>query len=305
MAAPLDRGRPTGWLTGKEFFGPAQQAGRGARASEGGSAVPLRRAIWQQQDQRRPAQRRAIAGVERDKGSSSTMRSNSKLVLAVLLGALLLSAFASASASASACTTHAGSGKFLLCANGSAVEETTTITAPTSLKSTFTLGLPAEWEGTIACTGASDTSAFRVHGLTASVTRTSRLELSGCVLQGNLARKCKVAATYLLQPTLGTFSSLESIIVAPESGTALFGFSFSNNGSETCPALYKGVHEVGGSYECKLHSPAVEAIEHELTCANAPGHKLKTAGEEDPLHLTQAISLGGTRAGQKFSIYEG
>jgi hypothetical protein len=233
------------------------------------------------------------------------MRSNSKLVLAVLLGALLLTAVASASASAALCTKHAGSGKFLICANGHAIEETATITAPATLTSTFTLGLPSQWQGTIVCTGVGDTSAFNVHGLTQSATRSSKLEISGCALQGNLAKKCKIPVTWLTNSVVGRFASLESMPMAPEFGTTFMEFHLENNGAETCPAVFRGLRSISGEYECKLQTSTVEAVEHELICATSAAHKLRTEGEEDPLHYTQMISLGGTRAGQKFSVYEG
>jgi hypothetical protein len=234
------------------------------------------------------------------------MRSNRKLALAALLGALVLSAIASASASAGTCVKKEGSTKYLLCVAGHSVEETATIEAPAVLSSTFVLELPREWEATIVCTGVSDTSAFKVHGLTESITRSSQLALSGCALQGHTAKKCKLASTTYSTATLaGTFGSPESIVMTPQSGTVVFEFSFSNQGSEVCPVFFSGKRQVAGGYECKLGEAKAEAVEHTLTCANSTGHKLKTEGEEDPLHYTQTISLGGTRKGQKFSIYEG
>jgi hypothetical protein len=233
------------------------------------------------------------------------MRSHGKLVVAALLGAIVLSAVASASASASLpCLKHEGSKKFALCVAARAIEETTTVEAPAKLTSNLVLELPKQWKGTIVCTGVKDASAFKTHGLTAATTRSSRLELSGCVLQGSLASSCKVSTTYLTSTTVGTFGSLESIAVAPEFGTVLFEFSFSNATGGTCPAVFGGTHAVSGEYECKLGEAKVEAVEHELKCATNATHKLKTAGEEDSLAYTQMISLGGTRAGQKFSIYE-
>jgi hypothetical protein len=234
------------------------------------------------------------------------MRSNSKLALAALLGVLMVSAIASASASAGTCVKKEGSKKYLLCVAGSSVEETATIEAPAVLSSTFVLELPKEWEASISCTGVKDTSAFKVHALTQSITRSSQLALSGCVLQGHLSKKCRLSSTtYSTTSLAGTFGSLESIVMAPEFGTVVFEFSFSNQGSEVCPAFFAGDRQVAGGYECKLGEAKLEAVEHALTCANSGAHKLKTAGEEDPLHLTQTISLGGTRKGQKFSIYEG
>jgi hypothetical protein len=232
------------------------------------------------------------------------MRSTSKLVLAALLGALVLSAVGSASASAALCTKHAGSANYHLCIAGTAVAENTTVEAPTTLNGTLTLGLPGQWQSSIQCTAANETAAFKTHALTSSVGLNGTLEVRGCSLQGLLATKCRVAAIYLMQPALGAFSSLEGIAITPEFGTAFLDFSFSSNSPETCPAVYGGVHEVTGSYECKLQTPGVEAVAHELKCATSATHKLKTQGETDSLSYTQIVSLGGTHAGQKYSIYE-
>jgi hypothetical protein len=236
---------------------------------------------------------------------TSTMRSNSKLALAALLGALMLSAMASASASAGTCVKKEGSKKYLLCVAGHSVEETANIEAPAHLTSSFSLGLPKQWKGTIVCSSVSDTSVLTVHGLTASLGRSGRLELSGCNLQGNLSEKCRVVAIFLTQPIIGTFGSVETIAMAPESGTTFFEVRFENVTAESCPLIFRGTHAVTGEYECKLGEAKVEAVEHALTYASSATHKVKVAGEEVALSYAQAISLGGTRKGQKFSVYEG
>jgi hypothetical protein len=234
------------------------------------------------------------------------MRSNSKLALAALLGVLMVSAIASASASASLpCFKKEGSKKYLLCVAGHAVEETASIEAPAQLTSSFSLGLPKQWEGTIVCTAVSDASVLKVHALTESIARASQLELSGCVLQGNLAKYCRVPASYLTGHSIGIFGALESIAMAPEFGTVFFEFRFENLTGENCPAIVRGTHAVSGEYECKLGEAKVEAVEHALACASSATHKVKIAGESVPFSYTQALSLGGTRKGQKFSIYEG
>jgi hypothetical protein len=227
------------------------------------------------------------------------MRSTSKIALAALVGVLAVCAIASASASA-ACTVKAGSKNYQLCVGGKAVTEVTSIEAPTRLVSNFVLQLPTQWGGTIECTSVSDPAAFETHGLgTALGVKFGQLSVGGCVLQGQLAKKCSAVSVITTNALLGSFESTEGIFVHPETGAEVLAFKLS--GSE-CPVSVRGTHGVSGSYKCQVKEAKVEAVEHELTCGTST--ELYTQGEADALHYSQAISLGGTRKGQKFSIYE-
>jgi hypothetical protein len=234
------------------------------------------------------------------------MKSRSKVVLAVLLGVLMLTAIASSSASAVLpCKTKAGSKEYQICIGGFQVNEKVSIEAPTKLTSTFVLGLTA-FNSSIVCTSMSDESAFRIQGLGAPISMGfGELVLGGCSLQGTLGKKCTIASgMYSDGEVAGTFESIENIALKAKYGT-FFTFSFYNKGSETCPVTVYGFHEAAGSYECKLQAAGTEAVEHELKCATSAEHKLRTWDEEeDTLSYTQAIALGGTKKGDKFSIYE-
>jgi hypothetical protein len=233
------------------------------------------------------------------------MRSTSKMTLAVLLAVLSVCAIVSASASAATCTEKAGSKNYQLCIAGESLKEAASIEAPTRSTSSFVLELPKEWEATIQCTSISDTATFKTHGLAASLGLAfGRIALSGCSLQGNLAKKCGVTATMTTALLLGKFESTETVAVSPELGQVVLTFTPAG-GTESCPIWFSGTHSVSGSFECKLPQAKVEAVEHEVSCATSATHRLTTSGETDILHYTQMIFLGGTRKGQKFSVYEG
>ena len=234
------------------------------------------------------------------------MKAKGKVVLVVLLGALTLSAVASSSASALPCKTKTGSNDFQLCISGSQVNEKVSIEAPTKLTSTFVLGLTA-FSSSIVCTSMSDGSTFKLHGLGEPISAGfGELVLGGCSLQGGtLAKKCSISSSmYSDGEVSGTLESIEDVALKAPQGT-FFTFTFNNKGSETCPSTVFGFHEATGSYECRLQAAATEAAEHELKCATSATHKLRTWNEEeDTLSYTQTIALGGTKKGDKFSVYE-
>jgi hypothetical protein len=236
------------------------------------------------------------------------MRSRYSIVLAALLGVLALSAVASASASASTCTKKEGSKNYQLCAAGHSFEETASIEAATTLSGNFVLELPKEWEASIVCTAATNASAFNTHGLKASVSLSiGSLSLSGCTLQGRLALKCGIETTIHTSSISGIFASPEEILMTPgEVGSYEFFTFLDAKNPGNCPIFFvRGPRVVHGLYECKLQEAKVEAVEHQLKCATTATRRLETQGEVDSLSYTQTISLGGTRKGQKFSIYEG
>jgi hypothetical protein len=234
------------------------------------------------------------------------MKSKSKVVLAVLLGVLVLTAIASSSASAITCKTKAGSKDYQICISGSEVNEKASLEAPTKLTSTFVLGLTA-FESSIVCTSMSGGGSFKLNGLSEPISLGfGELVLGGCSLQGGaLAKRCSISSgMYSDGNVSGAFGSIEAIALKAPQGT-FFTFTFSNKGSETCPNTVAGYHEATGSYECKLQAAATEAVEHELKCATSAEHKLRTWDEtEDTLSYTQTIALGGAKKGDKFSIYE-
>ena len=231
------------------------------------------------------------------------MRSTSKMMLAALVGVLVVCAIASTSASA-ACTEKAGSKNYQLCVGGKAVTETTSVEAPALSNSDFVLQLPKEWEGTIQCTSASDPASFKTHGLAKALGISfGQLSLSGCTLQGNLAKYCGVTSTITTDALLGTLESTEGVLVSPETGTQVLEWA-ATEGPRGCVAFFRGRHGASGTYKCKVKEAKVEAVQHELTCATSATFELTTLGEADTLHYSQVISLAGTRKGQKFSIYE-
>ena len=226
--------------------------------------------------------------------------------LIALSAALAIGVVASASASAATCTTKAGSKNYQLCIAGHPVEETGTIEASTKATSNFVLELPKSWETSIVCTAITNTPRFWAHGLNESVGFVDgELKLSGCALQGNISKKCGLSTTETGREMDGRFGSVEALFMAPSEGSVFLYFAFSNKGSEKCPEFFEGTREVAGEYECKLTEAKVEAIEHALNCATSSTRKLRTEGEEDVLSYTQTIALGGTRKGDKFSVYEG
>jgi hypothetical protein len=233
------------------------------------------------------------------------MKSKSKVVLAVLLGVLMLTAIASSSASAITCKTKTGSNDYQLCISGSEVNEKVSIEAPAKLTSTFVLGLTA-FNSSIVCTSMSEKGSFKLHGLSEPLSMGfGELVLGGCSLQGTLGKRCSISSNmYSDGEVSGTLASVEDIALKAPQGT-FFTFSFNNKGSETCSVTVLGFHEASGSYECKLQTAGTEAVEHELKCATSAEHKLRTWDEEeDTLSYTQTIALGGTKKGDKFSIYE-
>jgi hypothetical protein len=234
------------------------------------------------------------------------MRSTSKMTLAALFGVLAVCAIASASASAAACVEKAGSKNYQLCIAGQSLNEVTSVPASAQLTGAFVLELPAEEESSIRCTAATQTAQFNVQGLTKSVgLRFEVMSLSGCKLEGALAKKCSVNTTLHTdgnQP--GKFES-PGLVVMGEAGQEFTQFETKNNPSGCPGVLTSKTIIVRGTYECKLASATVQAVEHELSCATSATHKLESQIGKFTLHYTQALSLSGTHAGQKFSIYEG
>ncbi|HEY4896304.1 MAG TPA: hypothetical protein VII01_09460 [Solirubrobacteraceae bacterium] len=228
--------------------------------------------------------------------------------VALAIGMLALTGATSSTASAAPCTT--GKGLYKLCINGAAVEEPSTVPAESRATSAMSVDLSRDYEGVfISCETIAGTSSFST-GSGSAVSMTMLDTPKGCKLTGSaksiIVKRCRIPAEKSFGTLRGTLSSLETVNVRPEVGSAFWEFPFQNNGPETCPATVYGGKSLQGEYQCALHQANVEAVEHELICSTAPGHQVYLGGTEEPtpLSYTQTIVLTGSKKGAKFSIYQ-
>lgn len=242
-------------------------------------------------------------------------KSLGRWMIACFTAALMLGAIGSASASAAACTTKAGSGNFQLCINGASLTEKATVPISGRNTTALTVNLNS-WahETGIECStmhdpGSGETSYFTDNPASA-ITLRSTPGLSGCQLTGSkvVTKKCRIntASTFVSQ--VGHLSAPGTFHMAPEAGSEIFEWELKNASELEKCVIGTGGHYIDGRYGCTLKEPTVEAVEHELQCATVEPKEtyIGPAGENypTPLSYKEMVSLSGTYAGKKFSIYE-
>lgn len=283
------------------------------RASEGSGPAVFARALG---TATRPTPERFClpggATVADETKETLTMRSNSKIVLAALLGMLLCSALASASASASACTKKEGSKIYQLCIGGSAPAATETVEFETRGTAPLVLEGVEVSEISLACETvtqpAGELSSFLLKP-EQSLAITFKNYVKGCALTAPHAvvKSCLMTSQKAFRRQSGTMASQEGVVVSAEGGGEFWSWLLSNNGAETCTKTFAGGWDAGGTYECTLHEAKVEAVEHELVCTSSKSHKVWLSfnpSEAVPFRYSQMISLAGAKKGSKFSVYE-
>ncbi len=108
------------------------------------------------------------------------------------------------------------------------------------------------------------------------------LSLKECALEGEFAKKCLFPAEVTTVALVGSFTHEEpskATTLKPETGTTWLSFSFTNNGTETCPATIKGEKKLTGEQVCTNVEPESMQLEHQLDCL-ASGSKLQLLGEQ-------------------------
>lgn len=229
------------------------------------------------------------------------MRTHGKTVLLALLAATALSATSAASASAETCAsnTKEGSKVFQLCINNEVPKEAERVPLLSTTTQSFAVkNIPAA-ELELTCKTIAEKSYLDYKPSSALGVEMSP-HGEGCGLVED--KKCKVQKDQLpFSGTAldGTLTSAELIKVEASESKV---FQVELEGTE-CKLPLKAW--ASGYYTCTLHEPKVQAVDHELQCTSGErGSELNYGDNELPMHYSQTISLGGTRTGDKFGIYE-
>jgi hypothetical protein len=144
-------------------------------------------------------------------------------------------------------------------------------------------------EQEITCTSSKGSGTIvQLHPLEAGAKTTLHgfLEYAGCALATEPKKKCAVNKENKTVELLGTLESETEIKLEPKSGATFLTITYSNNGSETCPASFAGEHAVTGTQSVEIVEPSVPATEKK---GKAIGETLKFFS--DAAKLTQELTL--------------
>jgi hypothetical protein len=218
----------------------------------------------------------------------------------------MLGAVTAASASAEACTKKAGSTHVALCIEGQKFEAMNHVNVKQA-STTATLTLPEswppmEWVCTKVQVGLESGEFISVAKESGGNTLQLKFEptWSGCTTKySGVNMKCAMPREQRFSSQPGTFANSAGKVTMKSVDFVEF---FVTNKSETeiCQTI-RGLHHVGGAYECKFQQPEVEASQHELICES---HGSETRIEEKPVTIKYAVNVELNFEKKKFSVYE-
>jgi uncharacterized cupredoxin-like copper-binding protein len=123
------------------------------------------------------------------------------------------------------------------------------------------------------------------------------LTYEGCKLTTEPSKKCVVNVTNTTKALLGTLETGSTLKLVPETGTVFIEITYSNNGTETCPATFKGTHAVTGSQTVEINNPTVA---EETKSGKAIGETLEFFSSK--AKLSQELTLTFTGLGSKVYV---
>jgi hypothetical protein len=147
------------------------------------------------------------------------------------------------------------------------------------------------------CTGATSLgTVLQTKPLeVAPVGDVTALILTGCKVLEPLGKKCRIEEelrTNAIEAVVG--ASPEEVLFqpAPSAAGIFIGIKYSNNGSETCPAVIVGTQNIKGSQLCLWPHHAEDLATQLLFCETA-GSKLTEGGNTLEFLQAQEITLVG------------
>ena len=204
------------------------------------------------------------------------MRSVFRRVLLALVAVVALGGVATASASAS-------TREFII--EGSPISTGTTVPVETTY-GTATVSFSGV---TVECPTVTDESDFLAAG-----DSTSKVEMSGCLVQGAPGCTLKSPVVFRAHGELGTFAGEAADKLSPEVGEVLFSLVFQGGG------CILGERKIVGYASALVSNAGTEETSHSLTFSGTSGSHLENGGGIT-LRLKGKTKLGGGYAGRKWS----
>jgi hypothetical protein len=151
-----------------------------------------------------------------------------------------------------------------------------------------------EEEVHITCTGAtSKGTVLQPKPLEVAPVIVGVVVSTGCKVLEPLGKKCDVPETLTTSEIEGVVGPTDEEVVfspSPADLGVFIAITFTNNGTETCPAAIKGERKVTGSQACLWVKPTEDLEKHLLWCQTA-GSKLKFSGNAAEFLQSQQITL--------------
>jgi hypothetical protein len=154
-------------------------------------------------------------------------------------------------------------------------------------------------EQKIECTKSSGSGTIvQTEPLTAGKKTTfhGKFLYTGCKLTTEPKKKCVVNENNETFELEGTLESESELKAKPKAGEILMTITYSNNGTETCPATFLGEHGISGTQSMEVVNPGTPS---ETGKAKAIGRTLKFFSAEGELSQEMTMSFENTEGKEK------